>query len=167
MPVTVRLTGAEKAISAVNALPGRIRNRAVRVALNAAGGEFKSEVKTRAPKETGLLKRSIGVKVAVPYQKNKPAWVKVGPQRGFRQPVEKNKKGKVRTVSKKIQNLLPESSKTKYRNPTRYAHLVEGGTKRGVKATRFMALSASLRQGAAVAKMESKLRTAVWNYNNT
>lgn len=165
MAIQVRVTGTEQTIANVLALPKRYRRRGFRVALDAAGGEFKDEVKKRAPRETGLLRTSLGVKTVVPNNE-RLSWVKVGPRRGFKQPVERNRRGRLRTVAKKTVSLLPAGTFTKYRNPTRYAHLVEGGTKRGVRARRFMSLSASLRQNAAVAKMESKLRTAVWNYNN-
>jgi hypothetical protein len=96
----------------------------------------------------------------------KASWVKVGPRRGFKQAIETNKKGKLKLVAKKTEKLLPAGAFAKYRNPTRYTHLVEGGTKRGVKAKGFMKLSAALKQTEAVSKMESKLRSAVWDYRN-
>lgn len=163
--LTFSVTGSEQVIRNVLALPKRIRRRAFRVALDAAGGEIKREVQKRAPVETGLLKRSMGVKTVVP-DNERTAWTKVGPRRGFKAPLGRTKRGKLKAVSTKLQALLPTSANAIYRNPTRYAHLVEHGTKRGVRARRFMKLSAQLRYPAAVAKINSKLRSAVWNYNN-
>lgn len=170
MAITVTTTGVKEAIANVRQLPKRFRRKGYRVALNAAGGVYKNEVEKRAPTETGILKKSMRVKVAVPYNESKPAWVKVGPGRGLKQAVDiaskGKKKGQLVAIQKKITKLLPESSRTKYRIPTRYAHLVEGGTKRGVKAQRFMRTSEVIKRSEAVSKMEAKLRAAVWSYQN-
>lgn len=165
MAINVKVTGSEQVIANVLALPKRMRRKGFRVALDAAGGVYKSEVQKRAPKETGLLRSSMGVKTVVP-DNERAAWVKVGSRRGFKRAVARKKNGGLKLVAKKTERLLPPNAFAKYRNPTRYAHLVEGGTRQGVRARRFMSLSASLKTPEALAKMQSKLRTAVWNYNN-
>lgn len=157
-----RLSGFKGAVQSIRHLPAAVQNRGVRIALSAGGGEFKRAMQARAPRETGLLKRSIGVKVGVPKDVRK-AWVKVGAKRGFKQPVARNKKGKLKAVSKEVQKLLPESKYTKYRNPTRYLHLAEGGTKYA-KALRFMSAATVVAQGRAKDKIVAKLRAVVLSY---
>lgn len=159
----VRVGGVPEAMAALRELPKGVRRKGLRIALSAAGGEYKRVVQASVPRETGLLKKAIGVKVAVPNNL-KQAWVKVGAKRGMKQPVERNKRGKLKVVSKKLQQLLPPSADAKYRNPTRYLHLVEGGTSRGVRPNRFMRKATVIAQGRAKEQIAQKLRATVLSY---
>ena len=166
MAIKASMSGVDGVLKSIQQLPNNVRRRGMRIALSAAGGEYKTATAARVPRETGLLKRSLGVKVAVPTNPRKTAWVKVGARRGFRQRVERNKRGKLRAVSKQVQTLLPEHAKTIYRNPTRYLHIVEGGSKRGVRAQKFMERATVVASGRASARIAEKLRAAVLAYRN-
>ena len=147
----------------------------MRIALNAGGGVIRDAAAALAPKETGLLKKSLKVKVRVPdASKNpahhgKPAYAMIGPSRnvvGVQAYRKSGARAKFKTARLKSRK-KGEADRwarsgllvgTNLRRPSRYAHLVEKGTKRGVKATRFMARAVSVAGEAASAKVISKLQ---------
>ncbi len=85
------------------------QRRIIRPAVTQALAPINKAAKRKAPVETGLLKKSIGKKVAV-VRRTGDIWGGVGIRKGFKQEV---------TVD----------GKTEMRNPINYAHLVEFGTK--------------------------------------
>jgi HK97 gp10 family phage protein len=164
MALKVSITGVEAAKHAVDQLPTRLRRRAIKFALRDAGKVMLRATKAHVPRETGLLNRSLGIKTAVPTNPKKPAWVKVGARRGFKLPVERNKRGRLRALTKKLAAALPESTQTRFRNPTRYLHLVERGTKNGVKGQRFLERAAVTSRAQVTSAINDKLRAAVRAY---
>jgi hypothetical protein len=121
-PTTLRAT-----LSNLKKLPNGTRRKSVRIAMNAGMGVFKRAAERFVPRETGLLKKSLGVKVKIPTNKNKPAYGIVGPRRGFKRAVGRLRRGSsLRTVGKKtVINMLLGGETVVYRNPSRYAHLAE------------------------------------------
>lgn len=77
-------------------------------------------VKREAPAETGLLKKSIGSKV-VTYKSGTVVGI-AGPRKGFKRPVV------VSRAAGKGEQKGSAGVRVVYRNPTKYAHLVHGGT---------------------------------------
>lgn len=147
---------------AMQSLPRRVGLRHLRIALNAWGGVVKGVAQSLAREETGLLRKSIGVKVIIPdaswnvAHHGKPSRVIVGPKRksgrfmrvkksgglaGFgkaqRALVAERKRlatGGVRPLAREraaVRSVAQAFAGARYRNPSRYAHLVEKGHKRG------------------------------------
>lgn len=143
--------------TAMRELPRRVAIFTVRVALNAWGGVVRDKAVPLARRQTGMLAKSLGVKVKIPdasFNKahhGKPAYVLVGPKRrsgrmlrkdnlkGFgaaqRELVATRKllagKGKPLERERLAVRLVKSTYDAVYRNPSRYAHLVEGGHKKG------------------------------------
>lgn len=84
---TIRIHGVPEALRAFDELPRRVRHKHLRIALNAGGGVIRDRYKAIAHRETGLLSKSIGVKVKIPdasFNKahhGKPAYAVVGVKR--------------------------------------------------------------------------------------
>lgn len=135
MTTVIKLHGVPEAIIAMRELPRRVQLRHLRIALNAGGGILKSTAQSLVPASTGLLKKSLGVKVKIPdasynsAHHGKPAYVVIGPRRRFvRAAVVKA--GKTRLLGDKtaLKRVLG-GGKVQVRSPSRYAHLVERGTR--------------------------------------
>lgn len=128
--------GLPQALAALRELPRRVGFKHMRIALNAGGGVLKRAAEANVPKETGLLKKSLGVKVKIPdasfntRHHGKPAYVLIGPRRNFVRASIGGNKGKTKLLSdKKALKRVLGGGKVNVRNPARYAHLVEGGTR--------------------------------------
>ncbi|MCC6797718.1 MAG: HK97 gp10 family phage protein [Candidatus Hydrogenedentes bacterium] len=106
------LTGDKELIAKLNGLGGRVYRKVVARASRKAFAPVAKDAKAKAPKETGLLKKSMGVK-----QKRYPRAGRiitlVGPRTGFATDVTVN---------------TPSGERTMRRDPVKYAHLVEYGT---------------------------------------
>ncbi len=107
MSVTVRLQGMKEAVAALSQLEGRVKFKHLRIALNAAMGPVKRQAIANAPRGTGLLAKSIRVKVKIPAASynpkhhDKPAYGLVGPGRGIFGFNSLSKTGKVGATSVK------------------------------------------------------------------
>ncbi len=144
----VRLSGFKELDRALSKLPEELAKTAEAAALREGMKPVKREVTARAPtgkgKEAGLLKRSIGLNV----RKNKRGsaekgryTARVGPRTGFKiavgTAIAKVTKGKRRKGQ----------PYTVYKDPTKYAHLVELGTSHS-------AADPFIRSGTAAAEPE-------------
>lgn len=119
-------------------------NRASRRGVTKAAREVRKDARQRTPVRTGLLKRSLDVKV-----KTYPSGVVVGvvgPATGFKTD---------KATGKKVRTKLGEKIKETGINPVKYAHLVELGTKRS-KARPFLrpALDANREKATAILAAE-------------
>jgi HK97 gp10 family phage protein len=132
--VDVEIRGLRKALRKFD----RIQNKspvAIRRVMSAGAGIFKKGAGPAAPKETGLLRRSFRVKVVHHRTGAISARAQV---RENKRAVRKTKKGRLIAATEKTrQKMLQAGEKVKYRNPLRYAHLVELGTKYA-EATHFL-----------------------------
>lgn len=119
MSYTVRgqVEGLGEALRALDSLANAARNRIVRQAVTAGARVIARKAKALAPRELGLLKKSIGQKVKV-YRNTGTAAAVIGPRHGFRKPAVR-KKGKWRPAA-----VHPGGEA----DPAFYAHLVELGT---------------------------------------
>ena len=105
--------GLQSILKSIDGLNKSLKNKLLRRALGEAGKLILKVAKTRAPRETGILKKSLGRKVKI-YRQTGVGVAIVGPRTGFRQNVLR-KKGK----------WAPTQA---IANPTKYAHLQELGT---------------------------------------
>jgi len=89
MAVTIKMEGMPEAIRALNQLEGRVKFKHLRIALNAAMSPIKRQAVATTPEDTGLLRRSIRIKVKIPdasynpAHHGRPAYGLVGPGRGL------------------------------------------------------------------------------------
>jgi hypothetical protein len=150
------------------------------IGLNAAGSPAKAVAQARAAKETGLLQKSMTIKV--PHDKNTriPIGVLVGPGRRKGRFMRLNKAGKLKGFGVAQRALVAERKRlatgkigkplereraavravkasvagSVYRNPTRYAHLAE---------RKSPAINAAFRtlQTAGVAKLVQKIEQGI------
>jgi HK97 gp10 family phage protein len=160
--ISVQVTGARQAVQSLQAVDRKFRRRILIVALNKAGGIAKKAAARSAPTDTGLLRRSMKVK-RVRYRDRFTFGVRTGPGKGFRRVIETTKSGKRRIASAKRSAALIATRKVKkqIRNPQRYAHLVELGTARGVKETRFMTKAFESKRRTMLVAFTEKVREGI------
>lgn len=148
---TLRLSGNRELESKLFAIEQKMRTKIVASCVRKAAKPKLSAMKSSVPVETGLLKKSLGLRVKT-YRNSKVTVAAIGPRHGH---------------------------KSGGRNPVKYAHLVEGGTKPhniktlrlpsgkiikrnwkhpGTKAVWFMRNTRNV-QAASVAAFESELRS--------
>jgi HK97 gp10 family phage protein len=148
MTLVLRVGGVQDTLNAFRDLPRAIRNRHMRIAMNAGAGVIRDAAVANAPKQSGLLKKSLKIKVRVPdasynvKHHGKPAYAVIGPARGVVGRVA-TIKGVVKTITTRqaIKRSFGGGGFTT-RRPARYAHLVEKGTRaHGIKATNAKVLS--------------------------
>lgn len=153
MTLAIKVFGVQDCLEAFNDLPRTIRAKHMRVALNAGGGVIRDAAVSLAPKETGLLRKSIKVKVSVPeasYNPKhwaRPAYAVVGPARRIVSAITSTAKGRLRMVSREgAINAAFRGKTVTRRRASRYAHLVERGTKpHGISANNAAVLSSGIR----------------------
>jgi hypothetical protein len=148
MTLVLRVGGVQDTISAFRDLPRTIRNKHMRIALNAGGGVIRDAAVSNMPSATGLLKKAMNVKVRVPDASHnpkhwgKPAFAVIGAAWSV-QGRAAVIKGRLKTITTR-QALRRSFGGGGFvsRVPARYAHLVERGTKpHGIKATDKRVLS--------------------------
>ena len=127
--MTIELINADIVAAHLLAIPQKIRvaveTKAVREASKVIVGQFRQN----APVETGALQKSLKFDVRK-YRGGNIVVGLIGADNDFVGTVERNKKGK--KVFKRNQNATANR-----RRPSKYLHLVNLGTKRGVPALHF------------------------------
>lgn len=138
----------------LRALPRKVGQKHLRIALNAWGGVVRTKARQFVRKQSGLLDKSLSVKVVIPNASyntahhGKPPYVLVGPGRRkgrFVNPETLRNVGAANRFANTLRKQLNEAKaanplrretlavkatqraypKAVYRNPSRYAHLVE------------------------------------------
>lgn len=114
--IQARVEGLDAVLKALAAADKKVRKKGVRKMAAEGGKLVLKRAKQLVPRETGLLKKSLGRKVKA-YPKSGVAVAVIGPRNEakFRQQV-------TRTRGRR-------APRTLIANPVRYAHLVEGGTR--------------------------------------
>lgn len=123
---SVVVTGHEQLIAKVNSLPPAVMRRVARAGMSKACSLVSKEMKRLAPRDSGLLRRSIGSKTKT-YSRGKNRGTTVGivgPRVGFRQAVPRTM-----WLVKGDKRRLLRRTKTVEADPVKYAHLVDLGTK--------------------------------------
>lgn len=102
MTTAIKIYGVPEAIGAFDELPRRVQFRHLRIALNAGGGIISKRYAALAHRQTGLLAKSIGVKVKIPdasfnaRHHGKPAYASIGVKRRAGRIMRINKQGKLK-----------------------------------------------------------------------
>lgn len=134
MRTVVKVHGVPDTLAAFADLPRTLQNRHMRIAINAAGGVIRDAAAANVPRETGLLRKSLKVKARVPNASHdvrhwgKPAYAVVGPARkvvGLATTVRGVTRGGIKRAIKAQSGI----GAVRIRRASRYAHLVERGTK--------------------------------------
>jgi HK97 gp10 family phage protein len=112
--IDATVEGLPALLRTLEGLSQAVRGRIVRAALNAAAKILQAAAKPATSREAGLLRKSMARKVKIYRGTGRGVGV-VGPRVGA---------GKV--VTRKAGKWKPTSA---YADPTKYAHLVEGGVK--------------------------------------
>lgn len=112
MPYQVKdtITGLDDLFARLKAIPKKLQNKALKDGVGKAGKEILWKAKGKAPRKSGLLRKSLGRKVKV-YRNSGAAVAIVGPRKGFK-------------------GLAERGGREVMSDPVRYAHLVELGTVR-------------------------------------
>lgn len=195
MTLVIKLHGVQDALRAFDELPRRVRFKHLRIALNAGGGLIRDRAKAIVRRDSGLLSKSLGVKVSIPdasFNKahhGKPAYAVIGPKRKSGRMMRVNRKGKLQGFGAAQKELVAERKRLAkdgklsplkrelvakkavlkkhadaiYRNPSRYAHLVEKGHggPRPAKAYPFLSTAVAQTKGAVIAKVSEKLAAGI------
>ena len=182
----IKIEGVQAAVRALQALEPAVRIRHMRIALMAAGGVIKKRIEATAPRDSGLLAKSIRVKSIIPQASKNPAShshpasVFIGPGRGL--VAVKSKRGNLsvrtyKSVAKKLAaakaagKAAPLSIVMSGRRilgqrilkpvaASRYAHFAEKGRK-GKGATHFMDRAATSGAAEAQAKFAQKISQGI------
>lgn len=94
-------------------IPESMRKKALKKALRSASRPIINDARGRVPVESGMLRRSLGVKVAQGRRRRSTAYAVIGPRTKFR--------------AKKLEQQVA-GTRFAGRRPSLYAHLVEFGT---------------------------------------
>jgi hypothetical protein len=115
--IQAKVKGVKQIEEAFKNLDSQLKKKVLRVAVADGAKAFLNALKANAPKETGLLRKSLGTR-AKTYQKGLIASRTIGPRSGFRREVMVKKKDKNGKTYKAKQ----------MRDPRRYAHILEKWT---------------------------------------
>lgn len=154
MTLNMQVRGVRETMAALREVPRRVQLRHVRIGLSKGAGMLRDAAARMAPRDTGLLSRSLKVKVKVPdasFNKThhgKPAYAVIGAQR-MKSPYRRktaagrmigygaaNKEfraslkagGGIRKSRAHVQGMFHNAV---YRSPSRYSHLAEAGRSSG------------------------------------
>lgn len=194
--VEMRLQGARRVVRALEAVPKQLRRRTLVTALSAAGGVLKRAAKRRAPKRTGLLRRSLRVhRVNVSRAKDVIAY-RVGPK-SMKRLVSQKRGGGLSVAGRRTQETVEFFArrfggrnvgqvktrkrilKKRYRyvNPANYAHLVELGhqvrQRRGGRVVghadpeHFLKRAYDARKRVAFGQIMRKIRQAIQRHRGS
>lgn len=106
----VTIEGDAKLMRRLGGIKEAVKRRILKKAVNDAARPWVKIAKSKAPRQSGLLRKSMGIKVRV-YRSTGNVVAMVGPRKGFkREVVVRDRRGRKQTVM---------------RDPIRYAHLVE------------------------------------------
>lgn len=150
--VRAKLEGAAAVLKRLEVLPEKVRKKVLRQAVAGAARTVAKTAKAnvKAIKETGMLGRSIGSKVKAYSRGSKSTVGIVGPRKGFRESVLRSR-GKWKPAAPKPSG---------FADPTKYAHLVERGTKRS-RAVWFLRDALTRNESAIVAKMAEIIEAGI------
>lgn len=112
-PISLKIEGLKPYLKAMQSLKGSAQRRVLRKAITDATKPVLKTAKAKAPKDSGLLRKSLGRKT-VTLKKRATVIGMVGPRTGFKKEVTVRRSARKPSVE--------------IRDPNRYAHLVEFGT---------------------------------------
>lgn len=154
--IIVDQASVAKLVKNLEVLPRRVGLKVFRIALNAWGGVVRNTSRSLARRQTGLLRKSLTVKVKIPDSSynvkhhGRPAYVIVGPARNVVGPVASGKLLSIRKATKRVLS----GGKVQTRRPSRYAHLVE-------RRYPFIAPAARAGETSGFEKFATKIREGI------
>lgn len=166
MTLRIQVLGIRETVAAFQELPRHVRNRSMRIAMNAGAGIVRDAAVARAPRETGLLGRAQKIRVKIPdasFNKahhGRPAYAVIGTSRRVVSAVGRTAKWKTRRISdKRATKIVLGGGRVQVRKPSRYAHLA------GRSRNKQWFIQAARASGpAAQAKVVSKLKDGVLEF---
>ena len=118
--VTLRMKGVPELLATLQNLDKKAARQGLRAAVDAATKPVLKSAKANVPVETSTLKRSLGRKVK-PYRNSLTVVGIVGPR--------KDKQGKDKNGKHRRLVHISSGGRKHWRDPVKYAHLVEFGTR--------------------------------------
>ena len=127
--ITVELVGLPQALAGLSQFSKAVRTKVTRNAVSAGAGLLRDAASMRAPVETKLLKQNMRVRLLIP-KNDSGIFTKIGAKKKVKKAVYINDKGATKLLTgKKLKLADAAGAKKVFRSPSRYLHLVHGGTK--------------------------------------
>jgi hypothetical protein len=145
----VEVHGVKDVVLALTKFKESVANRVLKGATTKAARPILKEAKAQAPKESGLLRKSLGVKVVV-YPKTSVTIALIGVRKGFRQEVTARRKLSGRLLAETGKKRAT-AKRTMLRNPEKYLHLILLGRKPSRAKGKRVLASGGLIWGTSVA----------------
>lgn len=167
MTLAIKVHGVQDTLAAFGEIPRAVGNMNMRVAMNAGAGIIRDEAVANIKSRSGLLAKSMKIRVKVPdasfntAHHGRPAYAVIGPSRnvaGIQTYRKTGRLGKIKALRVKrkgrIESIVGRSLfgsrvATNLIRPSRYAHLVEKGTKAhkiSAKSARVLAMGELFRR---------------------
>jgi HK97 gp10 family phage protein len=157
--IKARITGLEQIRQRLSMLAVAMQKRILRKAIAAAARVVLREAKLLCPAESGLLRKSLGYTVKV-YRGGAVVVAIIGPRMGFKREVVIGNKGAAIMGTKKAEKILAGGGDIETRNPVKYAHFAELGSKHQA-ARPFLRPALDSTSGAAMAAMEEVIEQGI------
>lgn len=166
--IEMKLKGDKDAIRKLWRMKNSLQRRLTRKAADSAMRVARKKARSAAPIETGELRRQMDIRTKA-YPKSGVVVSVVGPKRGrtaaaesrlTRQAAEFGP-ARSRRGQAALERRRSNASKALKRVPANYFHLVELGTRRGVKATHFLERALTRNRSAILGKFRSTLRRGI------
>jgi HK97 gp10 family phage protein len=147
--VSISLDGDRELMQLFEELPRRLANKVLVQAVSAAAAPIRDDMRNSAPKESGLLAKSIKIR-SRKYKGGDMRMAVIGPSRGMKSPVIIQRTGKnlghIRASKAKgaFERTWLDKGNAIMRDPAKYAHLVTGG-RRGLHAKEKKVMWSALR----------------------
>jgi len=143
-----KVIGDKELIKELKKLNASVQRKVMRPAINFGLTPIRQETARRAPRDTGLLSKSIKKKVG-----KRGAWGKVY--------VDSQTKYQVETAGNTVNKRVGAKSDEKgIQNPAKYAHLVEFGTKHS-RSKPFMRPAMESKKGIAYSRIARKAKERI------
>jgi hypothetical protein len=155
---TIDRDGLDGLLGLIKYLPEKIQKKILRPAVSRGSRRLARTVKSMVPVRTGLLKKSLGIRV-VWYRKTNTTLGVIGVRHGFRTAVGVRKRD-----SGKNARYQYKKGDQIFVNPTKYWHLVELGTVRS-KALDALTRSLNASSQAIRTDMIAKLSEGIRKFN--
>lgn len=165
MTFKIEVFRLKETLDVLERLPRHVQYKPLRIALNAAGGVIKRSARAYVRHETGLLDKSLIVKVKIPQSNYRAkghggiAYALIGPNRKSQGIVQGGKK----TTLKRLEKKGFRGLRVIRRRPSRYAHLLEKGHggKHPAPPHSFLGMAVTVSGGHAQAVAIRKLHEGV------
>ena len=142
--IKVKFRGMKQLDRNIQRLPEELKKKAYRSVLSTGARVIAKHIKRNVPKDTGNLKKSIGIKV---NPKAKTPWARIGPKRGVTTTVD-GKQVRVTTYAKNVEQGTVHTAAQPYVRPGIDSSGSEVMTKMAAGLNRFMTRAvASARRG--------------------